>query len=107
MGAHWLSSIRTQSRAGIGGVNTVGQVCFRVYGTGNDWKPFCAALAQLPPGDDGALRRLIEAELQPVAVIGEGKAEGLFTGHPDMPEFVFEAPDVGAILAYLESIQER
>jgi membrane-bound lytic murein transglycosylase A len=51
------------------------------YGTGNDWKPFCAALAALPPGDDAALRRLIESELQPVAVIGDGKADGLFTGY--------------------------
>lgn len=51
------------------------------YGTGNDWQPFCAALAQLPQGDDPGLRRLIEAELQPVLVIGDGKAEGLFTGY--------------------------
>lgn len=51
------------------------------YGTGNDWKPFCSSLAALPPGDDAALRRLIEAELQPVTVIGDGKAEGLFTGY--------------------------
>jgi membrane-bound lytic murein transglycosylase A len=51
------------------------------YGTGNDWKPFCTALAALPPGDDAGLRRLIEGELQPVAVIGDGKPEGLFTGY--------------------------
>ncbi|WP_341898717.1 MltA domain-containing protein [Ferrovibrio terrae] len=51
------------------------------YGSGNDWKAFCAALAALPPGSDAALRRLIETELQPVAVIGDGKAEGLFTGY--------------------------
>lgn len=51
------------------------------YGTGNDWKPFCSVLTALPPGDDAALRRLIESELQPVAVIGDGKPEGLFTGY--------------------------
>lgn len=51
------------------------------YGSGNDWKPFCTAAARLSPGDDAGLRRLIETELQPVAVIGEGKAEGLFTGY--------------------------
>lgn len=43
----------------------------------------------------------------PIETLAESLAEGLFTGHPDMPEFTFEAPDVGAILAYLESIQER
>lgn len=54
---------------------------FDCYGSGNDWKSFCTSLAALPSGDDGALRCLIEAELQPVAVIGDGKAEGLFTGY--------------------------
>jgi len=37
--------------------------------------------------------------------LAEALAEGLYTGHPDMPEFVFDIPDVSAILAYLESIQ--
>jgi mono/diheme cytochrome c family protein len=37
--------------------------------------------------------------------LAEALAEGLYTGHPDMPEFVFEISDVGAILAYLQSIQ--
>ena len=27
------------------------------------------------------------------------------SGHPDMPEFKFDADDVGAIIAYLKSIQ--
>ena len=39
--------------------------------------------------------------------LAESLAEGLFTGHPDMPEFTFEAEDVGAILDYLTSIQDR
>jgi mono/diheme cytochrome c family protein len=43
----------------------------------------------------------------PIAGLAEALAEGLFVGHPDMPEFVFEADEVGAIIAYLESIQER
>jgi cytochrome c len=43
----------------------------------------------------------------PIEGLAEALAEGLYTGHPDMPEFVFAANDVGAILAYLKSIQER
>jgi cytochrome c len=43
----------------------------------------------------------------PIAGLAEALAEGLFVGHPDMPEFTFEADEVGAILDYLESIQER
>jgi hypothetical protein len=39
--------------------------------------------------------------------LAEALAEGISVGHPDMPEFTFEAEDAGAILAYLKSIQER
>ena len=37
----------------------------------------------------------------------DGLAEGLSVGHPDMPEFVFEPDRVAAILANLNSIQQR
>ena len=43
----------------------------------------------------------------PIDGLQEALAEGLSVGHPDMPEFVFEAEDISAILAYLKSIQER
>jgi cytochrome c len=43
----------------------------------------------------------------PVEGLAEALAEGLFVGHPDMPQFAFESRDVGAIIAYLKSIQER
>ena len=49
----------------------------------------------------------LHVEFGPERVFDVPTAEGIITGHPDMPEFLFEAPDVGAILAYLESIQER
>jgi len=39
--------------------------------------------------------------------LAEALAEGIFTGHPDMPEFVFEPDEVGAIIEYLKSIQQR
>ena len=42
----------------------------------------------------------------PIESLSEALGEGLFTGHPDMPEFVFAPRDVGAILSYLQSIQE-
>ena len=37
----------------------------------------------------------------------EALAEGLISGHPDMPEFKFAPDDVGAIIDYLKSIQVR
>jgi mono/diheme cytochrome c family protein len=43
----------------------------------------------------------------PIEGLAEALAEGLSVGHPDMPELAFEAEDVGAILDYLKSIQER
>jgi mono/diheme cytochrome c family protein len=39
--------------------------------------------------------------------LAEALAEGISTGHPDMPEFVFEPDEVGAILDYLKSIQQQ
>jgi mono/diheme cytochrome c family protein len=39
--------------------------------------------------------------------LAEALAEGFSTGHPDMPEFVFEVDEVAAIIGYLKSIQER
>lgn len=42
-----------------------------------------------------------------VESLEEALAEGLMTGHPEMPEFRFSARDVGAMVDYLRSIQER
>lgn len=42
----------------------------------------------------------------PVGDLAESLAEGIVSGHPDMPIFVFSAHDVEAIIQYLESIQE-
>jgi cytochrome c len=41
----------------------------------------------------------------PIDWLSEALGEGLSTGHPDMPEFVFEPQDINAILTYLQSIQ--
>lgn len=43
----------------------------------------------------------------PIESLEEALGEGIISGHPDMPEFQFDADDVGAIIAYLKSIQER
>jgi mono/diheme cytochrome c family protein len=43
----------------------------------------------------------------PVGALEEAFAEGVLVGHPDMPEFQFEPAQVDAIVAYLQSIQER
>ena len=43
----------------------------------------------------------------PIESLEEALGEGVMSGHPDMPEFTFDARDVGAIIAYLKSIQQR
>ena len=41
----------------------------------------------------------------PVEHLAEALAEGIITGHPDMPAFEFEAERVDQIIDYLRSIQ--
>ena len=43
----------------------------------------------------------------PIEDLAESLAEGIVSGHPDMPIFVFSPQDVEAIILYLESIQEQ
>jgi mono/diheme cytochrome c family protein len=43
----------------------------------------------------------------PIESLEEALGEGIISGHPDMPEFQFDPEDVGAIIAYLKSIQEK
>jgi cytochrome c len=71
--------------------------CARCHATGR---------AGLGPHPDAPPFRTL-ARKYPIDGLAEALAEGLSVGHPDMPEFVFEPEDVGAILGYLKSIQER
>ena len=41
----------------------------------------------------------------PIDNLAESLAEGIVSGHPDMPIFVFSPHDVEAIIQYLQSIQ--
>jgi cytochrome c len=42
-----------------------------------------------------------------VTALEEAFAEGVLVGHRDMPEFRFEPAQIEALVAYIESIQER
>ena len=39
------------------------------------------------------------------ADLAEALAEGIVSGHPDMPVFVFTPPQIEAFLAYLNSLE--
>ena len=58
-----------------------------------------------PRQDAPAFRTL--GQRYPIESLEEALAEGIMSGHPDMPEFSFDADEVGAIIAYLKSIQRR
>jgi hypothetical protein len=43
----------------------------------------------------------------PIESLEEALGEGLMSGHPEMPEFRFSPSDVGAVIAYLKSVQVK
>ena len=57
-------------------------------------------LPQAPP-----LRSL--AKRYPLYYLAEALAEGIMTGHRDMPMFKFDPDEIGALLAYIGSISEN
>ncbi|MBS0250732.1 MAG: cytochrome c [Proteobacteria bacterium] len=56
--------------------------------------------AQAPPFRDIVNR-------YPVEDLEESLAEGIMSGHPDMPEFTFEPDEIGSIIAYLNSLKAK
>ena len=63
--------------------------------------PGPSPVAEAPPFSSFAQRWPLES-------LAEAFAEGIAVGHKtmDMPEFTFEPPQIGALLAYLRSVQE-
>jgi cytochrome c len=43
----------------------------------------------------------------PIEALEEALGEGMMTGHPAMPEYAYDADEVGDIIDYLKSIQQR
>lgn len=57
-----------------------------------------------PHPDAPAFRSL--STRYPLANLEESLAEGILTGHPDMPEFKVQPKDISDIIRYLNSIQK-
>jgi len=55
--------------------------------------------------DAPAFRTL--SQRYPIDALSEALAEGISTGHPDMPEFVASPQQIDAILAYIGSLQSK
>ena len=68
----------------------------------------CHAIGRVgdsPSPDALAFRTL--GSRYPVESLEEALGEGMMSGHPDMPEYKYDADEVGAIIDYLKSIQKR
>ncbi|MCW5730247.1 MAG: murein transglycosylase A [Alphaproteobacteria bacterium] len=52
-----------------------------LLGRAEEWAGPCARMQAIAPGDDAALRALLEAEFVPVAAANNDQTEGLFTGY--------------------------
>lgn len=57
------------------------------------------------PHKDAPPFRLILSNY-PSEALAEAFAEGIETGHPDMPTFIFEPEEIGLLLDYLDSVAE-
>lgn len=69
--------------------------CARCHGIG---KSDASKHEQAPPFRDVMKR-------YPAENLAEALAEGIVSGHPDMPEFTFEPNEIGAIVTYLDSLR--
>ncbi|MGJ4947885.1 c-type cytochrome [Bradyrhizobium sp. HKCCYLS20291] len=43
--------------------------------------------------------------LYPIETLGEALAEGIVTGHPAMPQFELQPPQINDLLSYLKSLE--
>lgn len=76
------------------GRTIVKEKCARCHATGtNDKSPH----AKAPPFRD-------VATLYPSESLAEALAEGIVSGHPDMPVFIFEPEEIEGFIAYLDSL---
>jgi cytochrome c len=101
LGALAVSSCGSAARADDGdaakGLGILQEHCARCHAlgtTGNSPHP------QAPPFRD-------VVERYPVEDLEESLAEGIVSGHPDMPEFTFEPKEINSILAYLNSLKAQ
>ena len=66
----------------------------------------CHAIGKDSPHKEAPPFRTL-AKNYPIEDLAESLGEGIVSGHPDMPIFVFGPHDVEAIIEYLQSIQAQ
>jgi len=93
----WSQTTNTEASVEAQGKKLLERDCATCHAVGFTDK---SAHAQAPNFRDLSLR-------YPVESLAEALAEGIMTGHPDMPVFEYPADEVEQIIAYLESIQAK
>lgn len=88
------SAAGPEARRVAAGKAIVKQNCGRCHAIGTD---DASTHAKAPPFRDVVKR-------YPPAALAEALAEGILSGHPDMPEFTFEPTAIDAIIAYLDTL---
>ena len=72
---------------------------------------YCAACHAIGPDGDSprteAPRFRELGQRFPIENLEESLAEGIMTGHPDMPQFEMTPDEIGVFLAYLNSVQVK
>jgi mono/diheme cytochrome c family protein len=71
--------------------------CARCHAIGTQGK---SPMALAPPFRD-------LSQHYPVEHLAEALAEGIVVGHPAMPEFTFDPPEIDALLSYLQSLSSK
>jgi mono/diheme cytochrome c family protein len=69
--------------------------CSRCHAVGPEGR---SPMAEAPPFRDLERR-------YPIETLAEALAEGIVTGHPQMPVFTFQPGEIDALLAYLDSLR--
>lgn len=72
------------------------RLCAKCHAIGKSGE---SALQAAPPFRDFVKR-------WPLAYLEESLAEGIVTGHPDMPAFVFEPEDIAHLIEYLATLSD-
>ncbi len=83
-----------QAELAAEGLAIVKEKCARCHATGMDDK---SPHEKAPPFRDVVTR-------YPSENLAEALAEGIVSGHPDMPVFVFEPAEIEGFIAYLDSL---
>ncbi len=91
---YYVEAARGKVADNVRGQEIAEKLCSRCHAVGRGGR---SPHAKAPPFRDLAKR-------YPVEHLAEALAEGIRTGHPDMPEFKLSPPDIGALLTYLREI---